>query len=141
MFVIIVISLQIVVAVFVQTGLADWTIYPDPLDCHSYYNGSSSDGNFTHETCSVGLVFDIHDSKCEVGFCELVELKGLKDKLCSNNLGFYCNSDTSFKYCADGIKIALNKPCPKHSKCNWENKNPCMWSVLLEISTIGELTM
>jgi hypothetical protein len=137
-----VLSLQIAVAVFVQTCLALEVTLPDPVDCSKFYHLSDSDLILTHETCPDGLVFNWHDNTCEVGSCTLVKLEGLEDRLCSgiHRLGFFCNSNTTFTYCAHHKVIAEHVHCPLNSMCNFENEHPCMWEVLLTISTSGKLT-
>jgi hypothetical protein len=129
-----VLSLQIVVAAFVQTCLANWRLFPDPLDCHKFYERSESDCSFTLKNCTRGKVFDWHNNRCVRVYvstgvdCTPVTVEGLQVQDCSDvlELGFHCNSDTSFTYCARNEMIAEHVTCPGTTTCSLANNHPCV---------------
>jgi hypothetical protein len=80
-----------------------------------------------HGDCPDGMVFDMNLRMCDHGDCMPVNIEGLHGNACSDAVGFFCNSFTSFTYCtSDNMKIVENEPCPNDTMCNMENNNPCI---------------
>jgi len=120
--------LQVLVAALLLVSCADFVKrYPDPLDRTKYY--LRIDNNITHNTCPNSICFEQYSQKCNLTGCTTVSIPPLFPPNCNQNMeGYYCNSASSFTYCAhDGLKIIDNANCPSGLSCRgYPYTKPCV---------------